>query len=517
MKLEVAKNAKRNIIVGIFNKVLLLILPFVSRMIINRTLGSRYLGLNSLFSSILNVLTLSELGLSSALVYHMYKPIAEDDFEKVGALLNFYRKAYFTIGCIITLIGVAISPFIPSFISGGYPVGIDIYVVYYVQLFNTVISYFLFGYKQSLLTAHQREDINSIINLFTQLGLQLVQIILLINTKNYYYYVLAMPIFTIVNNLWIAYFTKKIYPNVKCEGILDSKMLTSIKKLVAGSFIQKACATTRNSFDSICISAFVGLSITAIYNNYYTIFNGITLLLSIIGTSISGGIGNHIVIKSKEENFEELKKIDFLYLMISGWCTACLLCLSQTFMKIWMGDDMLFSMGTVINMCVYFYTLKLGDIRGVYYNANGMWWEMRYRSIVETISNLVLNIGLGYFLGINGIILATTISLLFFNFLWGSNIVFEYYFGKDKLFEYFRYHIRYFINTLIVCGVTYCASSKVELSSLSATLIVKGLICIIIGGGISFALNFSNRLFRPAMKMIFKKDDFRQEIGHPYR
>lgn len=505
MKLDVKNNARRNIVIGMINRIILLLLPFLTRMIINQQLGAQYLGLNSLFSSVLAVLSLSELGFSSALVFHMYKPIAEDDAEKLSALLNFYRKAYLVIGTVITLVGLLLVPFLPHLINGEYPPNINIYFVYFVQLFNSAISYFLFGYKQSLLVAHQRNDIDSLINLITQSGLQITQIVLLIVTHNYYYFIFCMPVFTIANNLWIAYFTHKLYPNLKCDGKLDKETLQNIKKLVIGSFVQKACGTTRNSLDSICISAFVGLAVTGMYNNYYTIFNGITMLLGVLSASITGGIGNHIVIKSKEENFNELQSLDFLYMALSGWCVACLLCLSQTFMKIWMGDDMLLPIGTVLNMCIYFYVLKLGDMRSVYYAATGMWWEMRWRSITETISNLILNITLGYFLGINGIIWATTISILAFNFIWGSSIIFRCYFGKDQLYKYFMSQLRYLLNTVLICAITYIVCSQLSFSSNYIDLIIKGFICLIVGGGVTLALNVRNNLFKPALKMILRR------------
>ena len=505
MKIDIKRNAKRNITIGLINKIILLILPFVSRMVIKQQLGAQYLGLNSLFSSILSVLSLSELGLSSALVYHMYKPIAEDDHEKLSALLNLYRKAYLLIGTVISVIGLVLVPFLPKFISGSYPDNINIYLVYLVQLFNCSISYFLFGYKQSLLVAHQRNDIDSLINLLTQFGLQVAQIILLVTTRNYYYFIFCMPVFTIINNLWVAYFTNRLYPDLNCQGKLDRDTLKNIKKLVIGSFVQKACGTTRNSLDSICISAFVGLAITGMYNNYYTIFNGVTALLAILSVSITGGIGNHVVIKSKDENFNELQLLDFLYMALSGWCVTCLLCMSQSFMKFWMGDEMLLPIITVINMCVYFYAMKLGDMRCNYYNATGLWWEMRWRSIGETISNLVLNICLGYFFGINGIVLATTISIFLFNFIWGASIIFRCYFGKEKLHSYYLYQLHYFINTVLVCGITYIACSRISFSSPLVDLVVKGIICCVVGGGMTLLLNCKNELFKPAMKMILKR------------
>ena len=138
-------------------------------------------------------------------------------------------------------------------------------IIYNGPIKTNCISYFMFGYKQSLLVAYQREDINSIINLLTQSGLQIAQIIILVTIKNYYFYVICIPIFTMLNNLWIWWFTKKMFPAIKCSGKLDALYLKSIKKLVIGSFIQKACGVTRNSLDSVCISAFVGLTITGMY------------------------------------------------------------------------------------------------------------------------------------------------------------------------------------------------------------------------------------------------------------
>ena len=166
---------------------------------------------------------------------------------------------------------------------------------------------------------------------------------------------------------------------------------------------------------------------------------------------------------------------------------------------------MLLPIITVINMCVYFYAMKLGDMRCNYYNATGLWWEMRWRSIGETISNLVLNICLGYFFGINGIVLATTISIFLFNFIWGASIIFRCYFGKEKLHSYYLYQLHYFINTVLVCGITYIACSRISFSSPLVDLVVKGIICCVVGGGMTLLLNCKNELFKPAMKMILKR------------
>ena len=505
MKIEVAKNTKRNIIVGVLNRIILVILPFVVRSVIVNVLGSQYLGLNSLFTSILSVLTLSEMGFGVAMVYHMYKPIAEDDQSTINSLLNLYKKVYRVIGIGILLLGAVLIPFLPYLINGSYPEGVNLILVYAIELVNTALTYFLFGYKQSLLIAYQRDDVKSLINLVTQVGLQGSQIALLFLTHNYYMFVLCMPIFTIVNNLWIGYITKKMYPNAKCEGKLEKSIISNIKKLVAGSFIQKACAMTRNSLDSIFVSVFLGLTLTAIYNNYYCILNAVWAVTYIAINSLAGGIGNHVATRSSDENYKELKRTDFLYMLISGWCSIALLCLFQPFMRLWMGEKLMLPISSVILFALYFYTTKIGDIKSNYTTARGLWWKMKYRSIAETLVNVVLNLALGLLFGINGIIIATAISLISCNFFWGASILFNDYFDKKKLKDYFLYHIKYFAITAALGAATYFACYFATVDSKIIDLAIKFAICLVLPTGLYFLIYGRTAVFKEALKMLHLK------------
>ena len=494
--IQVKKNTKRNVAIGIINKVVMLILPFVLRTVLVSRIGVEYLGLNSLFSSILQVLSLSELGLGSAMVYHMYKPIAEDDQRTLNALLKIYKKSYRIIGCITIMIGLIILPFLPKLIKGDYPSDISIHMLFLIYIINTSISYFLFGYKQSILAAYQREDVNSIINLVVQSGLIAVQIILLIFTGDYLLYTICLPVFTIINNLWIGMITSKMYPDAKAEGDIEADTLKEIKQMIAGTFIQKACTVTRNSLDSICISAFLGLAVTAVYNNYYIIIIGLNSLMVVVETSLQGGIGNHVVIKSSEENFNELKNLDFIYMVISGVCTVCLLCLYQPFMELWMGENLMLSFGAVILMCIYFYVRKMGDMKYLYNNARGLWWKLRWRSIVETILNVVLNVILGKLLGVHGIILATIISIVMCSYIWGGTILFEDYFGISNIFKYFAYHIRYLLVTSIIAAIVYMTSTMVDNFLIKLPLVLIETVIIY------YLVYFKTSIYKEAIKMI---------------
>ncbi|WP_050482989.1 lipopolysaccharide biosynthesis protein [Streptococcus equinus] len=479
MKLDRINNTFRNITSGLVNKVVTLLLPFLIRTVLIKTVGMEYAGLNSLFSSILQVLNLTELGFSSAVVYSMYKPIARNDTKQINALLAFYRKIYRIIGFVVLIIGLLLLPLLPQMVNGGYPNGINIYVLYIIYLFNTVVSYFLFAYKSAILNAHQRVDVASNILTVTQGLMNIVQILVLLAFKNYYCYIIWMPVFTIVNNLLTAHFTNKMFPQYHCEGKIDSEQLLDMKYKVGGLMVNKICLTTRNTFDSIFISAFLGLTVSAIYGNYYYIMTAVIGIISVISSSMLAGIGNSIQTDSVEKNYNDLKKFNFLYMWLSGWCAICMLCLTQPFMIIWMGEENLFPFGVVILLCLYFYTLKMGDMRSLYSEAAGLWWQNRYRAIFESVANLILNFVMVKIWGIYGIISATLITLFLINFVGGSGIVFKYYFKNKKLIEFLNTHLFYFVITVGNAILTFYVTDKVEISGIVG-LLIKGVVCIIV-------------------------------------
>ena len=381
--MERRKNTIRNMIWGTVNRLIATVIPFITRTIIINQLGNEYLGLNSLFTSILQILNLTELGVSSAIVYFMYKPIAEKNEEKICALLNLYKKIYRIIGVVILLIGLILLPFLNYLISGDIPDDINIYILYLIYLFNTVVTYWLFAYKKSLLQAFQRNDIVSKVNSVLSIMQAILQMIIIFVFKNYYLYVIIMPIITIVNNICSAVISKKKYPKYMPKGNVSENLKKELKKKVSGLMIYKICTTTRNSLDSIFISAFLGLNSVAIYNNYYMIMSSIVTFLSIITNSMTSGIGNSVAIETPKKNYNDMNKFNFVYMLLAGWCTVCLICLYQPFMELWVGTEYMLGMDCVILFGLYFYSLGIGAIRAVYSDAAGLWWESKYRAIAE--------------------------------------------------------------------------------------------------------------------------------------
>jgi len=495
-------NGIRNIGAGILNSFILSILPFITRTIIVITIGSRYLGLSSLFTSILMVLNLSELGFGSALVFSMYKPIADDNKKQICALLNLYKKIYWFIGTGILIMGLIFAPFLPVIIKGKWPADINIYILYFIYLFNAAISYFAFAHKKALLTAYQRNDMISNVNSIVTIITYIVQIILLLTIRNYYLYVCIFPIFTVIENICTAIITKKKYPDLICIGYVSTEDKKKIKDHVKGIALQKICSTSRNSFDSIAVSMFLGLVSIAIYNNYYYIMSAIHAFLYQIPNAIRASVGNSVACETVEKNYNDFNIMNFLYVWVVGWCTVCLLCLYQPFMQLWMGKDMMLPLRTVILFCIYFFELSMGNIVSLYKDTAGLWWYGRYRTGIEALANLLLNFLLGWLFKIDGILIATIVTVTFIGLGYGGYIVFRYYFTKENFGMYIISQLLYLGIAAVVSAITLMICYLVPETGIMG-LIIRALICIPIPNVLFWILLRKHKYYESSKEFAF--------------
>ena len=232
MKIERTKNAKRNMIFGTSLRLYQILIPFLMRSFIVYCLGVQYLGLNSLFTSVLQVLNLAELGVGSAMVYSMYEPITKDDTITICALMNLYKWYYRIIGAVVLIAGVALTPFIPKLIKGEIPADINIYILYLLNLFATVLTYWLLAYRNSVLQAYQRVDVVSKVNIITDTAKYILQIGALFAFKNYYLYVIAILVSQMAMNIITALESKKMYPQINPVGKLPKEATREINKRI---------------------------------------------------------------------------------------------------------------------------------------------------------------------------------------------------------------------------------------------------------------------------------------------
>ncbi|NMA49143.1 MAG: hypothetical protein GX947_05160 [Tissierellia bacterium] len=501
MNLDRVRNAKRNIFYSLINKIVTLLFPFIIRTVLIKEIGAEFLGLNSLFASILQVLNLAELGFTSAVVFSMYKPIAEDDNETLCAILNFLRIIYLKISLVMLVAGLVIMPFIPHFIKGTCPNGINLYVLYIIYLLNTCLSYAFFSYKQTVLTAYQRIDILNNINTILYLLIYSLQLFIIYTTQNVYLYAFSSIISTAIMNCLAAIITNKKFPHLVCKGSLSKEIKADIKQKVSGLMIGKVSGITRNAMDSIFLSAFLGLVETAIYNNYYLIMYSVTGFMLIIYGSIVAGVGNSVATETVEKNYEDLKTLNFIYMWISGWFAICLLCLYQPFTALLFGENMLFPFTTVIAFCCYFYVLKTGDMLSLYVETNGLYWQRRYLAITEAVCNIFLNYILGKYFGALGIVSATTISLLLTTNSWGASIVFKNYFKNQRLTEYFGCHLLYLVVTIVVGIITLKFCDLISIFSIES-LLVKITICTFVPNILFMLVYFKTVQFKKSFQFL---------------
>lgn len=502
MKLERKKNAVRNVKVGLINKLVTIIFPFILRTAIIKTLGTEYLGLSSLFTSVLQVLSLSELGIGSAMVFSLYQPIAEDDKKRVSELVELYKIVYRIIGSIIFIGGLLVLPFLPHLINSGCPSDINLYALYLLYLFNSSESYFIAAYKSTLLSAHQRRDVISAIGLLTHGILYIIQIFCLFFFKNYYMYVIWLPIFTGFENFITACYVNKHYSDCVMHARYKKSDLKDLLVKVRDLFGHKLSQVVTNSVDTIVISAFLGLQMVTMYNNYFYIMSAVSGILDIFYQAVLAGIGNSIFSEKKEKNENDFTKFTVMNSWLVGWCSICFLCLYQPAMRIWMGSELMFDPDTVVLFAVYFYVWKIRHNILVYKDAVGMWDIDRTKPYIEIVANLAINIVLVQIIGINGILISTIVSMLFVSIPWETKVFIDRFY-KGGLNVYVILVLRYFLFTVIAGITTYIICNFISMGGFIG-FALKLLICIVIPNIIILLLGLNNETHCKVVSMVTK-------------
>lgn len=501
MKIERTKNASRNIVFGIVLRIYQIAVPFLMRTAMIYFMGVQYLGLNSLFTSILQVLNLAELGVGSAMVYSMYKPIAEDDETMICALMQLYKLYYRVIGLVIAVVGLLLTPFIPKLINGDLPPELNIYVLYLLNLAVTVLSYWLFAYKNSLLQAHQRTDVTSKVTLVTNTIQYGLQFLVLVTIKNYYIYVLTAFVTQALTNIVTAIVATKMYPDYHPGGKLPKTQVQDINHRIRDLFTSKLGGVIVNSADTVVISAFLGLTMLAIYQNYYYILTSIIGFVGIVFQSCTAGIGNSVIVETKEKNFNDLKKFTFLISWIAGFCTCCLLCLYQPFMEIWVGEDLMLGFSAVICFCIYYFVYEINQLLNTYKDAAGIWHEDRFRPLVTAGANLGMNLIMVQFWGIYGVLLSTVLSTLFVGMPWLLHNLFTVLFDKKHLPEYLKSLLLYVLVVFISCVGCYFICQLFHFGNW-LILIVRIVICCLVPNIIYFVAYRKRIEFKQCLQLL---------------
>ena len=429
-----------------------IICTFILRTIFIRTLGKSYLGLSGLFTNILTVLSLMESGVGGAIVFALYKPLAEHDENKVAALMQLYKKVYSIIGLLVCVIGLSITPFLKYIIN--IPDKIDnIYLIYWLLIANTAISYFL-TYRRSLLIADQRSDIN----IKNQIIFRIIRFILLsgalLIARNYIIYLSLDVLNTLFSNLQITYLIKRRYSNIekaKPQHISSSEKKQITKYIYSGLFM-KFGQTVVNCTDSIIVSAFVSTVSVGLFSNYSLITNSLDTAVYLVFSGTIASIGNFAVERNASDSESLFKKLNFSNFLIVFYCTVCLTSLLSPFVAIWAGVDYQLSNITVSVIILNFYIASSQKSIECFIGAVGeMGYRNRFRSLIEGIVNLVTSLLLVNYtnLGITGVFLGTTVCFIAGRIWMDARVLYKFWFKVNFLSYVIRYIVRFIITVVV--------------------------------------------------------------------
>ncbi len=507
------QNVKRNLTFNIIKYIAQLVLQFVLRTVLMYVMGAEYLGLNGLFADIFQFLNLAELGVGSAIVFAMYKPVAENDIPKIKTLQNLYKKFYLIIALVVLAIGGVLTPFLKILIKDEVTVDINIYILFLMYLFNSIFGY-LSAHKRSLLVAYQRNDIESKVKTVCLFAMTLIQIAVLFIFKNYYVYFAVNIVFTIVECVIVQVVANKLYPEINGKSVpLDNETKKSITKNVAALSIHKLGSAVVFSTDSILVSAFFGVVVLGAYSNYALIITSLSTIFNIMETTIAGSVGN--LIASTDTNYvhRKYKQINFIYSFVTAFCTICMFVIFQPFITVWTakakGGPLLLNFSTMALLCVSFYLTKMRKGTRVFNDCAGIFWQNKWQPIVEALVNIGASIGFIYLLGIDGVFLGTIVSTIIAP-LWNEpRMLYKHYF-KQSPACYFKRYLLDVIITILVGAVCFFTCMLIPEGGI-LLLIVRMAVCVILCVGLLVACycwtpEFKDtiNLVKPFFNKIFK-------------
>ena len=468
-----------NILTGIGGYFLNTIIGVVCRMVFVRCLSADYLGVNGLFTNILTMLSLAELGVGGAIVYALYKPLAENDEAKIASLMKLYSKAYRAIGALIAVVGLALMPFIDLIIQEQPDISESIYLLYVINLFNTASSYF-FSYRSSLLIAAQRNYIVGGINYAITILQSILQMVFLLKFRNYLGYLLIQTAGTLIFNIIVSYVAGRQFPFIRKKDALplpkneQRVLFSNIRDLM----IYKVSGLLVNSTDNILITFFKGLATTGFASNYTLLVNTLNSLLSQVFNGLIASIGNHNATESTEKRYQMFSFLNMMNFWIFGWAALGIFFCSSDLVQLCFGEEYVLSVEIPFVMALNFFSVGMMNAVWTYKHTLGLFHYGRFIQFFTGILNIFFSVLLGTYWGLFGILFATFVSRALTSLWYDPYAVFKYGFEKPPA-AYVKKLVKYIVVLLIAALLCRISFSAIGGSLVSRTLL-KILLCSVV-------------------------------------
>ena len=471
-----------NTIVSLMSQIIIILLGFISRRVLIYSVGVQYLGINGLMTNILTIFSLAESGIGLAIGYSLYKPLANNDIEKIKSLMRFYKKTYQFLAILTAGIGIIFFPFLPIFLKENTTT--DASIIYFLFLFSSVSSY-LWSYKVTLNSSDQNKYLYTITNTIAQILVLVIKVFVLFYTENYILYLSIDIGTTLIKNIIFSVILDKKYPYLKernvqkLDDLTKKELFINIKSLFYGKFgyILSQCS------DNLVISSMVSINAVGLYSNYTILITSVSGFVTTFSSSVIASMGNLIAEESKERVYDVYKKIDFINYWLYTFSSICLFCLIEPFIRIWLGNEYVLSLSILIITVITFYLKGINSSIDIVKNAAGLYYPGRYISLIEALINLIISILLASKYGLVGVLIGTLISFIICSFWVKPFIVYRDVFSL-KFIKYVVWEGEKIVICIIAAVFTYYIQSFVQNGNLLFEFILRAIITITISNAI---------------------------------
>lgn len=504
--------AIKNSSIGLIGQVISLCLQIVSRKMFIEFIGTELLGVNTTFTSILQTLSLTELGFQRAISYNLYRPLAEKDEERINEIVNVYKLVYRGIGIIFTICSFVVLPVLPWQLSN-VEVTRDIYIFFLLQAAASTCTYFL-AYKRTILYADQKEYVYKTVDTVMNTIFKLAQIFVIVRFQSYYAYIILTIIQAYLGNLIVHRMSRKYYPYLKKSKFSKKcakEVFADAKHIFASRFAGYAYAQA----DNLIVSKMMGVVQVAYLGNYTTITTNLRLLINSVMEPLTPIVGNYLT-ETKDAQAQEKKlqisaHIRFIFALVM---VVPALILVDDFIRMWIGDDFVMQASTKILLMADMYLYLIQGACNDYVVGKGLFKPDKYITIIGVVMNLVLSIALVWEWGVTGVLLGTVISQTF-NWLGHAWVVYKYSF-EANIAQYVKYIVKniYYVGCTIAiawaCNILY---GMVDIDVFILKFVCGGILCEIVGAIGYLVLCFKCREFRELLNMILSLIHKKRNMG----
>lgn len=492
-----SENSIKSVITATITNIFTIIIGFITQSIFVKILGKEYLGINGLYTNILSMLAIAELGFGSAIIVNLYKPVAKGNIEKIKTLMYFYKIIYRIVAAIVAVLGIILLPFL-KYIVGDISININLQFIFILYLADTVISYLL-TYKRAILQANQKNYIINIVHLGYIIIMNIFQIIYLIIFKEFIGYLIIKIICRLLENIIISIIADKKYSYIKSKDIkpVSKRLKKSVYIRVKGLLFHKIGGFIVLGSDNIIISMTknLGVGVVGLYSNYYMIISALNNMFGQIFASLTASIGNLLIEKNT-------KKTQFVYkstLLLNSWLysfsSISFFFISIPFVKIWLGNEYVLSKAVVLTIVINFYINGMRKTYATFKEAAGVFYEDRYVPIIESVVNIVVSVVLANSLGLVGVFIGTIASnMVLFLFSFPKYVYKKILHGEIK--DYIKENLQYAVMFAVSFIITYVFIQFVKITNNYLLVLIYGIICFIIPNLIFFIVKHKTDEFK---------------------